>query len=79
MILTSQKQTSNVAAAALAQRLRKPYVTGIVKSRYIHRTFILPDQASRLRSVRRKFCFVESEFKGKNLVIVDDSIVRGSK
>ncbi|KAJ3533132.1 hypothetical protein NM208_g8126 [Fusarium decemcellulare] len=71
-------ETSNVAAAALAQRLRKPYVTALVKNRYVHRTFILPDQASRLRSVRRKFSFVESEFQGKNVVIVDDSIVRGS-
>ncbi|KAK8913064.1 Amidophosphoribosyltransferase [Metarhizium anisopliae] len=69
--------TSNVAAAALAQKLGKPYVTALVKNRYVHRTFILPDQASRLRSVRRKFSFVESEFQGKNLVIVDDSIVRG--
>ncbi|KAF4466402.1 amidophosphoribosyltransferase, partial [Fusarium albosuccineum] len=71
-------ETSNVAAAALAQRLRKPYVTALVKNRYVHRTFILPDQASRLRSVRRKFSFVESEFQGKNVVIVDDSIVRGT-
>ena len=54
-------------------------MTAVVKSRYIHRTFILPDQASRLRSVRRKFSFVESEFKGKNVVIVDDSVVRGSE
>ncbi|KAL2212077.1 Amidophosphoribosyltransferase [Sarocladium strictum] len=71
-------ETSNVAAAALAQRLRKPYVTALIKSRYVHRTFILPDQASRLKSVRRKFSFVESEFQGKNVVIVDDSIVRGT-
>ncbi|QLI68485.1 Amidophosphoribosyltransferase [Metarhizium brunneum] len=71
-------ETSNVAAAALAQKLGKPYVTALVKNRYVHRTFILPDQASRLRSVRRKFSFVESEFQGKNLVIVDDSIVRGT-
>ncbi|EFY91830.1 amidophosphoribosyltransferase, putative [Metarhizium acridum CQMa 102] len=71
-------ETSNVAAAALAQKLGKPYVTALVKNRYVHRTFILPDQASRLKSVRRKFSFVESEFQGKNLVIVDDSIVRGT-
>ncbi|KAF5026101.1 hypothetical protein F66182_1823 [Fusarium sp. NRRL 66182] len=71
-------ETSNVAAAALAERLRKPYVTALVKNRYVHRTFILPDQASRLQSVRRKFSFVESEFQGKNVVIVDDSVVRGT-
>ena len=53
-------------------------MTALVKNRYVHRTFILPDQASRLQSVRRKFSLIESEFKGKNLVIVDDSIVRGS-
>lgn len=54
-------------------------MTALIKNRYVHRTFILPDQASRLQSVRRKFSLIESEFQGKNLVIVDDSIVRGSR
>jgi len=53
-------------------------VTALIKNRYVHRTFILPNQALREKSVRRKLSPIESEFKGKNLIIVDDSLVRGT-
>ena len=78
-VLTSRQQTSNIAAATLASELGKPYVTALIKNRYVHRTFILPDQALRQKSVRRKLSPIDSEFRGKNLIIVDDSVVRGSK
>ncbi|TIC92382.1 Putative Phosphoribosyltransferase domain, glutamine amidotransferase type 2 [Colletotrichum destructivum] len=71
-------ETSNTAAAALAQKLGKPYVTALIKNRYVHRTFILPNQAMRQKSIRRKLSPIESEFEGKNLIIVDDSLVRGT-
>lgn len=63
----------------MAQKLGKPYVTALIKNRYVHRTFILPNQAMRQKSIRRKLSPIESEFEGKNLIIVDDSLVRGSK
>ncbi|KAF7555137.1 hypothetical protein G7Z17_g2337 [Cylindrodendrum hubeiense] len=71
-------ETSNIAAATLAEKLGRPYVTALIKNRYVHRTFILPNQALRQKSVRRKLSPIESEFKGKNLIIVDDSVVRGT-
>lgn len=77
-VLTLHQQTSNVAAASLAAALGKPYVTALVKNQYVHRTFIMPDQALRQKSVRRKLSLIESEFRGKNVIIVDDSIVRGT-
>jgi amidophosphoribosyltransferase len=72
-------QTSNIAAATLANKLGKPYVTALIKNRFVGRTFILPNQALRQKSVRRKLSPIESEFRGKNLIIVDDSLVRGSE
>lgn len=72
-------QTSSIAAATLASKLGKPYVTALIKNRYVHRTFILPDQTTRQKSVRRKLSPIEAEFEGKNVIIVDDSIVRGSR
>ncbi|KAF4124256.1 amidophosphoribosyltransferase, partial [Geosmithia morbida] len=71
-------ETSNIAAATLAEKLGKPYVTALIKNRYVHRTFILPNQALRQKSVRRKLSPIDSEFRGKNLIIVDDSLVRGT-
>ncbi|RYP11878.1 hypothetical protein DL767_011281 [Monosporascus sp. MG133] len=71
-------ETSSIAAATLANKLGKPYVTALIKNRYVHRTFILPNQTLRQKSVRRKLSPIESEFRGKNLVIVDDSLVRGT-
>jgi amidophosphoribosyltransferase len=77
-LLESRKQTSNTAAAVLAKYLDKPFSNAFVKNRYVYRTFILPGQAARQRSVRRKLSPIESEFKGKVVCIVDDSIVRGT-
>jgi amidophosphoribosyltransferase len=70
--------TSCTAALPMAHRLDVKYRDGLVKNRYIGRTFIMPGQQQRLKSVRRKFNPVELEFRGKNVLLVDDSIVRGT-
>jgi len=70
--------TSRVAALNLAQRLQLPYREGFVKNRYVGRTFIMPGQQMRKRNVRRKLNAMALEFAGKNVLIVDDSIVRGT-
>jgi len=62
----------------VAQRLGVEYREGFYKNRYVGRTFIMPGQAERKRSVRQKLNAMSSEFKGKNVLIVDDSIVRGT-
>src|SRR5213078_975987 len=66
------------SALQLAQGLGVPYREGFVKNRYIGRTFIMPGQSVRSRSVRQKLNPISMEFKGKNVLLVDDSIVRGT-
>lgn len=70
--------TSRVAALQLAQKLEIPYREGFVKNRYIGRTFIMPGQQMRRKNVRRKLNAMPLEFAGKNVLLVDDSIVRGT-
>lgn len=71
-------ETSCDIALEIAQILNKPYRQGFVKNRYIGRTFIMPGQTQRKKSVRNKLNAISSEFKGKNVLLVDDSIVRGT-
>jgi amidophosphoribosyltransferase len=70
--------SSRPSAMQLAMNLGVPYREGFVKNRYIGRTFIMPGQAVRKRSVRQKLNVIGMEFKGKNVLLVDDSIVRGT-
>jgi amidophosphoribosyltransferase len=69
-------ESSRPSAAQLAQLLGLPYREGFVKNRYVGRTFIMPGQAVRKKSVRQKLNVIASEFKGRNVLLVDDSIVR---
>jgi amidophosphoribosyltransferase len=71
-------ESSRPSAMQLAQLLGKPYREGFVKNRYVGRTFIMPGQAVRKKSVRQKLNTIVSEFKGRNVLLVDDSIVRGT-
>lgn len=70
--------SSTTAALQLAVDLDVPYREGFVKNRYIGRTFIMPNQEERKKSVRRKLNILDLEFYGKNVLLVDDSIVRGT-
>src|SRR3546814_17282474 len=70
--------TSRVAGAELAARLGVHYREGFIKNRYIGRTFIMPGQAQRKKSVRQKIHPVDLEYRGKNVLLIADSIVRGT-
>ena len=70
--------SGRIAALQMAVTLGVPYREGFVKNRYVGRTFIMPGQAQREKSVRQKLNTIEPEFKGKNVLLVDDSIVRGT-
>jgi amidophosphoribosyltransferase len=70
--------TSRPSAVEVAQILGVPYREGFIKNRYIGRTFIMPGQEQRKKSVRQKLNAIGVEFKGKNVLLVDDSIVRGT-
>jgi amidophosphoribosyltransferase len=70
--------SSRDAAMAMASALGVPYSEGLVKNRYIGRTFIMPSQSSRQTSVRRKLNAIRIEFQDRDVLLVDDSIVRGN-
>ncbi len=70
--------TSRTSALQLSNALGVLYREGFIKNRYIGRTFIMPGQKQRKKSVRQKLNAIELEFKGKNVLLVDDSIVRGT-
>ncbi len=71
-------ESSRPSAMELAKLLGLPYREGFVKNRYVGRTFIMPGQGVRKKSVRQKLNVIASEFKGRNVLLVDDSIVRGT-
>jgi amidophosphoribosyltransferase len=71
-------ESSRPSAMQLAQRIGKPYREGFVKNRYVGRTFIMPGQGVRKKSVRQKLNAIGMEFRGRNVLLVDDSIVRGT-
>jgi len=71
-------ESSRPSAMQLAQHLAIPYREGFVKNRYVGRTFIMPGQETRQKSVRQKLNAIASEFAGRRVLLVDDSIVRGT-
>ena len=71
-------ETSRTSALPLAQKLGVPFREGFVKNRYVGRTFIMPGQEERRRSVRQKLNVIDLEFQDKTVLLVDDSIVRGT-
>ncbi|CAB4253032.1 similar to Saccharomyces cerevisiae YMR300C ADE4 Phosphoribosylpyrophosphate amidotransferase [Maudiozyma barnettii] len=77
-VVIAVPDTARTCALQCAHTLGKPYREAFVKNRYVGRTFIMPNQKERVSSVRRKLNPMKTEFKGRNVLIVDDSIVRGT-
>jgi len=77
-IIVPVPETSRIAAIALAEELKIPYREVLIKNRYIKRTFILDSQEKRQKAVNLKLSPVRSEIQGKQVLLVDDSIVRGT-
>ncbi|KAI4256909.1 MAG: hypothetical protein L6R42_005954, partial [Xanthoria sp. 1 TBL-2021] len=71
-------ETSVTSAPCVAAVLKKKFVQGFVKNRYVFRTFIMPGQTQRKQGVKRKLNAMDEEFAGKNVLLIDDSIVRGT-
>lgn len=71
-------ETANTSASTVAQALGKPISHAFVKNRYVFRTFIMPEQKARQKGVRRKLNAMELEFRDRNVLLIDDSIVRGT-
>jgi amidophosphoribosyltransferase len=71
-------ESSRISALRLAYVLKKPYCEGFIKSSYVGRTFIMPNQQMRKSSIKMKLNTINQEFSGRNILIVDDSIVRGN-
>ena len=71
-------ESSITSGTKVAECLNKEVIYGFVKNRYVGRTFIMPEQEMRRRSVRRKLNPINDEFKNKNVLLIDDSIVRGT-
>ena len=71
-------ETATTSAQRVSKTLKKPWAQGFVKNRYVFRTFIMPGQRAREKGVRRKLNAMEEQFEGKTVLLVDDSIVRGT-
>jgi len=77
-VIVPVPDSARTAALTMARELGLPYREALVKNRYVGRTFIMPDDGERRRSVRRKLNTINGEFSGKRVLLVDDSIVRGN-